>query len=144
MSAVVASITVEGDWKLLLLFIPVALVWWWLARQLDLPRIRNYGEARGWRFEAIVYEGATGGDEERLYAVRYVDAQGDLHTAQCKTSRTTGVYFTDVRRLGRPPQPTPTATHPPVDCPRCGHTVGAAETACPNCTEPRPGAQPAD
>lgn len=145
MSAILAELTVSGsgDWELLLLFIPAALVLWWVARQFDLYRIRSYGTERGWRFEEISYRffgaGWFGEGEERFYDVRYVDAQGVQHEAKCKTRMFTGVYFTEVRSTGRVARPAAWDARAAnaIDCPRCGAMVGAADAACPNCREPR-------
>ena len=99
----IAEIEFTGGWRLLLIFIPVALGSWWLSRLWDIDRIRTYGQERGWRFEEISYRffgpGWFGEKEERFYAVRYVDEKGAVHAASCKTSIYTGVYFTNDRVL---------------------------------------------
>jgi hypothetical protein len=40
---ILAEIEFTGDWRLLLIFIPVALGLWWLSRKWDIDRIRGYG-----------------------------------------------------------------------------------------------------
>jgi hypothetical protein len=134
-----SEVTFDGSlWGWLLIPV-ISLALWWLVKQADVPRIRSYGSARGWRFEEISEESTSpigaGDDEDRHYSVRYVDAQGVVHTAKCKTSLFNGVYFTDVRSHGRA-KPL-VARFLPIDCPRCGARVGEAAAECPHCLTPR-------
>jgi hypothetical protein len=49
--------------------------------------------------------GWFGEKSDRIYAVRYLDKDGNEHEARCKTSMWTGVYFTQdeiVRHAKRP------------------------------------------
>lgn len=137
---IISEVTISGDWKLVLVIIPVGLAWWWLAKQYDIHRIRAYGSARGWRFEKISYDFfGTAGDEEAegSYAVRYLDERGVLTTARCKICKASGVFFTDVVPAGLASAPLPIEKFAVIDCPRCGSTVGAAEAECSHCQTPR-------
>lgn len=83
-----------------------------LAGNLDHNRIRQYVADRGGRVLDIRWApfgpGWYGEKSDRIYEVRYVDPDGNERRAACKTSLTTGVYFTldEVVRPGhRPPEP---------------------------------------
>jgi len=71
------------------------------ARGLDDDRIRSYIGARGGRLVSKRWvpfgKGWLGEKNARIYEIKYVDREGDLHTAMCKTSAMSGVYLSDDR-----------------------------------------------
>src|SRR5262249_5126665 len=66
---------------------------------MDHDRIRRYVEARGGKVIEANWApfgpGWFGEKSDRIYAVRYLDQDGNEHQAHCKTSMWTGVYFTE-------------------------------------------------
>ncbi len=130
-----ADLETQGDWRLLLLMIPVAVIAWWIAKQMDVARITHYGKERGWQFLEISYESRA--EEERRYSVRYLDEEGNIHTAICKTSLGTGVFFTDDQKIRKPAEGTRQYVGVAIDCPRCGTRIEEVQRACPNCNTPR-------
>jgi hypothetical protein len=71
------------------------------AGSMDHSRIREYIERQGGEVLQSSWApfgpGWFGEKTARLYAVRYLDRDGNEHEANCKTSLWTGVYFTDDR-----------------------------------------------
>jgi len=82
-------------------FAVLAIFLRWCAGTLDHERIGAYITSNGGRVESIHWApfgpGWFGEKSDRIYQVRYVDSLGQLHEAHCKTSLTTGVYFTQDR-----------------------------------------------
>lgn len=83
------------------LVILIAIVFRLAAGSMDHDRVRQYVESRGgtvieanW---APFGPGWFGEKSDRIYAVRYLDQDGNEHEAHCKTSMWTGVYFTEDR-----------------------------------------------
>ena len=72
-----------------------------LAGSMDRDRIDDYVTSRGGRVIAKHWHplgrGWFGEKDSRIYAVRYEDADGNIHDATCKTSLFSGVYFTEDR-----------------------------------------------
>ncbi len=70
-----------------------------MAGGLDHERVKKYVEGRGGRVLEAKWEpfgpGWLGEKSDRIYAVRYLDRDGNEHRAHCKTSLWTGVYFTE-------------------------------------------------
>ena len=70
-----------------------------VAGQMDRGRIDEYIQSQGGRvLEQRWTPFGTGwfGDRDmRIYTVRYVDREGNVHDATCKTSMFSGVYFTE-------------------------------------------------
>ncbi len=85
------------------------------AGSLDHERIGAYITSNGGRVESIHWApfgpGWFGEKSDRIYEVRYVDNLGQLHDAHCKTSLTTGVYFTQ-DRVRTPVAAAPRGTSP--------------------------------
>jgi hypothetical protein len=83
------------------LFIIIAIVIRLAAGGLDQNRVRQYVESRGGRVIEASWSpfgpGWFGEKSDRIYAVRYLDRDGNEHQAYCKTSLWTGVYFTEDR-----------------------------------------------
>ena len=81
--------------------IGLAVVFRLFAGSLDRQRIESYVARDGGRVESVSWApfgpGWFGEKSDRIYQVRYVDRLGQLHDAHCKTSLTTGVYFTEDR-----------------------------------------------
>jgi len=75
------------------------------AGGLDRDRVAEYVRSRGGRVLdtrwAPFGPGWFGDRSDRIYLVRYVDAEGNEHEAHCKTSLMTGVYFTEDRIVHR-------------------------------------------
>jgi len=91
----------EGFLLLIPLFIIIAIVIRLAAGGLDHDRVRQYVEARGGKVIEANWApfgpGWFGEKSDRIYAVRYLDQDGNEHQAHCKTSMWTGVYFTEDR-----------------------------------------------
>jgi hypothetical protein len=87
-----------GVAMLVLVALLIGLVVRVLAGSLDQDRVQQYVESRGGKLLtarwAPLGPGWLGEKSDRIYQVRYVDAQGNEHEAHCKTSLWTGVYFT--------------------------------------------------
>ena len=81
------------------LFIGIAIVFRLIAGGFDHSRVREYVESRGGQVLEANWApfgpGWFGEKSDRLYAVRYLDQDGNEHQAHCKTSMWTGVYFTE-------------------------------------------------
>lgn len=99
----------EAFFLLVPLFIGLAIVIRLAAGGLDHDRIREYVESRGGRLIEAGWApfgpGWFGEKSDRIYAVRYLDRDGNEHEAHCKTGMWTGVYFTEdriVKCAGRP------------------------------------------
>ncbi len=90
---------------LLLFAIAIAFAIRLMAGQMDRKRIYDYIAGRGGRVLSVQWtpfgRGWFGERSDRIYAVRYVDAEGNTHEATCKTSMFTGVYFSEDEVLGR-------------------------------------------
>jgi len=71
------------------------------AGGLDHDRVRRYVEERGGQVLESMWSpfgpGWFSESKDRIYGVRYVDADGNEHEAYCKTSLWGGVYFTEDR-----------------------------------------------
>jgi hypothetical protein len=76
----------------------LALLFRLVAGGLDHDRVREYVESRGGKIVETHWSpfgpGWFGEKSDRIYAVRYLDRDGNEHRAHCKTSMWTGVYFT--------------------------------------------------
>src|SRR5205085_9430864 len=72
-----------------------------IAGGMDRDRVGDYIRARGGQLVSAEWEpfgpGWFGDKSDRIYEVRYVDRQNDLHVAHCKTSLFSGVYLTEDR-----------------------------------------------
>jgi hypothetical protein len=103
----------EHPGLIFLLLIPlaigVAIVFRLIAGSMDRERLRQYVEGRGGK---VIYAtwapfgpGWFGGNKERIYQVRYLDHDDNVHEAYARTSMWTGVYFTEdhIIQYGKPP-----------------------------------------
>jgi hypothetical protein len=101
----------EGFFLLIPLFIIIAIVIRLAAGGLDHDRVRHYVESRGGRVIEANWApfgpGWFGEKSDRIYAVRYLDRDGNEHNAHCKTSMWTGVYFTEDRIVKYADRPVP-------------------------------------
>ena len=85
------------------------------AGSLDHERIKAYIRENGGRVLEVRWEpfgpGWFGEKSDRIYSIRYLDREGNEHTAHGKTSLLTGVYLTNdqVVRSVQPSQPPPDA-----------------------------------
>lgn len=74
------------------------------AGWMDRDRIESYVRAHGGRIVSMDWApfgpGWFGEKSDRIYHVRYRDRDERVHEAHCKTSFTTGVYFTEDRIIG--------------------------------------------
>ena len=72
-----------------------------LADRWDRERIQHYVAERGGSVNDITWQplgrGWLGEKGDRIYKVDYTDGDGASHSASCKTSMFSGVYFTDDR-----------------------------------------------
>jgi hypothetical protein len=72
-----------------------------LADRWDRERIQQYVAERGGSVNDIAWQpfgrGWFGEKGDRIYEVDYTDRDGASHSATCKTSMFSGVYFTDDR-----------------------------------------------
>jgi hypothetical protein len=72
-----------------------------LADRWDRERIQQYVAERGGTLNGITWQpfgrGWFGEKGDRIYEVEYTDRDGASHSASCKTSMFSGVYFTDDR-----------------------------------------------
>jgi hypothetical protein len=91
---------VLGGVMILFAFIVGLGLWVW-SMSLDKDRITAYVQERGGRIVSISWtpsgKGWFGKKEERLYEVVYYDREGNQHFATAKTSRCTGVFWTEDR-----------------------------------------------
>jgi hypothetical protein len=85
-----------------------------LVGRMDRDRVRSYLEARGGQLLSAAWapfgKGWFGDKSDRIYEVRYLDRDGNLHEATCKTNLFSGVYFTEdhiVQYGQRPAAPPP-------------------------------------
>jgi hypothetical protein len=83
-----------------------------LAGGADNGRIENYVRERGGRLISCNWapfgKGWFGEKSDRIYSIRYRDADGHEHEASCKTSMFSGVYFTEDRIISHAPARPPT------------------------------------
>ena len=70
-----------------------------IAGSVDHDRVDQYIAERGGR---VIHKqwnpfgkGWFGSENERIYEIRYLDKDGNVHQATCKTSMLSGVYFTE-------------------------------------------------
>lgn len=89
----------------LFLFIRFSL----MLRRKDADRVRSYIEQHGGRLLSLKWAPFSNAwfieTSGRFYKVRYFDRDGNEHTAICKSSLLTGVFFTEDRIVsyGRAP-----------------------------------------
>jgi hypothetical protein len=80
-----------------LIVILVAIVARLAAGGLDRQRVQQHIAERGGKVLEVTWSplgpGWFGERSDRIYAVRYLDGDGNEHRAYCKTSMFTGVYF---------------------------------------------------
>jgi len=98
-----------------LVFILMLGVGWWLfSFYLDSGRIRGDIEMRNGQLLSKTWapfgKGWFGEKGERLYDVCYLDSDGNMHQAVCKTSIFTGVFWADDFIIGGSQQPSATRT----------------------------------
>jgi hypothetical protein len=83
----------------ILFVIGIAIAFRLFAGSMDRERIRSYVENRGGKVIEATWApfgpGWFGGNKERIYQVRYIDHDGNMHEAYARTSMWTGVYFTE-------------------------------------------------
>jgi hypothetical protein len=83
----------------ILVVIGIAIAFRLFAGSMDRERIRSYVENRGGKVIEATWApfgpGWFGGNKERIYQVRYIDHDGNMHEAYARTSMWTGVYFTE-------------------------------------------------
>jgi hypothetical protein len=83
---------------LFVILVVVALAFRLLAGGMDHTRVRQYIEAKGGRLIEAHWApfgpGWFGEKSDRIYELRYLDADSNEHHAHCKTGLWTGVYFT--------------------------------------------------
>jgi HAMP domain-containing protein len=98
-----------GILLVILVAIGIAIAFRLFAGSMDRERLRQYVEARGGRVIDATWApfgpGWFGGNKERIYQVRYLDHDGNVHEAYARTSMWTGVYFTEdlIIKRGKPP-----------------------------------------
>src|SRR6186997_431639 len=80
------------------------------AGSMDRDRVDEYLRQRGGKLISAEWEmfgSGWSGDKNRIYRVRYLDADGEERTAICKTKALSAVYFTQ----DEPVLPVPSAQH---------------------------------
>jgi hypothetical protein len=93
----------------ILVVIGIAIAFRLFAGSMDRDRLRQYVEARGGKVIEATWApfgpGWFGGNKERIYQVRYLDHDNNVHEAYARTSMWTGVYFTEdhIIQHGKPP-----------------------------------------
>jgi hypothetical protein len=84
-----------------LAIIAIVVLFRLFAGSMDGDRVGSYIAERGGRLLesnwAPFGKGWFGEKSDRIYEVKYIDRDGNLHEASCKTSMWTGVYFTEDR-----------------------------------------------
>ena len=84
---------------LVLIMLVLGVGWWLFSFYLDSGRIRSDIEMRNGRLVNKSWnpfgKGWFGEKGERLYDVQYIDSDGNMHNAVCKTSIFTGVFWAD-------------------------------------------------
>lgn len=85
----------------IVVLIVIAVVVRLFAGGRDEDRVQTYIEERGGRLLSCSWapfgKGWLFEQSDRLYEVRYLDKEGNEHSAQCKTRMGAGVYFTEDR-----------------------------------------------
>ena len=75
-----------------------------IAGSVDHERIDEYISKRGGKVIERQWspfgKGWFGTQNSRLYELKYVDKDGNIHQATCKTSALAGVYFTEDEIVG--------------------------------------------
>jgi hypothetical protein len=75
-----------------------------IAGSVDHERIDEYISERGGKVIERQWnpfgKGWFGTQNSRLYELKYVDKDGNIHQATCKTSALAGVYFTEDEIVG--------------------------------------------
>lgn len=122
----------------LLLVAGGALVARLVAGRLDRERIREYIESAGGRVLNIVWN-PTGpgwlGSSERIYDVTYETRGGEVLTATCKTTLTSGVYWTGQAAPSGLIENSPTkpVSGEAIHCAKCGSKLESQQLYCPSC-----------
>ena|SRR5215468_10415199 len=109
-----------------------------MAHGADHERIRERIEEKGGKILEIKwlpFGPGWLGTRERIYEVRYTTQSGHIHTAICKTSMFSGVYWTTPEdelggRHSSDPFELPAMA---VTCPACGDRFQSMRTDCPGC-----------
>ncbi len=91
----------SGNIGFIVLIALVAVGFRLFADRWDRSRIHEYVAERGGTVNGITWQpfgrGWFGEKGDRIYEVAYTDRDGASHSASCKTSLFSGVYFTDDR-----------------------------------------------
>lgn len=91
----------DGFIALILLVAGMAIAFRLMAGGMDRSRVGKYIQSRGGKVLETHWapfgRGWFGEKNDRIYEVRYADADGNLHHSTCKTSMFSGVYFTEDR-----------------------------------------------
>ena len=93
-----------------LLIIPViivlAIILRLIAGGMDHDRVDRYISERSGKVIEKSWDpfgkGWFGDKDNRIYQIKYEDADGKIHQATCKTSLLSGVYLTEDRIVGTP------------------------------------------
>lgn len=116
----------------------LAIVLRLMAGWIDRARIRRYVETRGGKVALIRWSpfgiGWMGNRGQRIYRLAYEDSTGNAHSAYCKTSLLSGIYFTeDIVTRYR------VVDVPRDKCPYCGYDLtGNVSGICTECGKPTP------
>jgi hypothetical protein len=100
-----------------------------LAGSLDHDRIRQYIRKAGGKVVDVnrqPFGPGWFGSHERIYEVKYETVDGKIHTATCKTSMFSGIYW-NVHAPGLP------ESSEPITCLACGARIPSRHTHCPKC-----------
>ena len=91
----------SGNMGFIVVIVLFAIGFRLVADRWDRERIQQYVAERGGSVNDISWQplgrGWFGEKGDRIYEVDYTDRDGASHSASCKTSMFSGVYFTDDR-----------------------------------------------
>ena len=127
----IALIEVDNIWKFLLIWL--VLTWRVVMDRCDRGRIREHIARGGGKVVNISWSpfgrGWFGEGSDRIYEVTYTTRDGKAITATCKTSMTTGVFWSSEN----PPSGFSSESSKPTKCLACGARIPAKRTRCLKC-----------
>ncbi len=130
-SELLAEVVIDSGWLIPAML--AAIAWRIFMGRLDRARIGNEVARFGGTVLSVTWNpfgrGWFGERSDRIYEVLYQTRSGSTVTATCKTSMTTGVYWSSDYPISGFAQEKQEAT----GCLSCGATISADHTRCPKC-----------